>query len=436
MQSPKLRQIRGFPVPMKGPDGQQTNFLGLADAKQISDRPPLVVSPAVKNLLPLFTGEHTLDAIVEKIGQGLTREHIEPLVAQLDAAGLLEGPTFEAMLAKMHTEFDASAVLPPASTVALADMLVQQAVGQEREATEEEKAEQGAGKLSETMDLWIDEALKNEENPAFDALPKAIVAPHIDYARGWLNYAKVWGRMRVVDRPDRVIILGTNHFGMGTGVVGCDKGFSTPFGECAVDAEVVEGLRQRLGEPLFEHRYDHEREHSIELQVAWLQHCLGQGADGSYCKIFGALVHDPTVNNGEPYDGEGVSVSAFVEAMRKVIEGLPGETLVVASADLSHVGPMFGDKQPLVGEGEDPEKFRNMVASSDQEKLAMLVANKPEDLIGSMAWQGNPTRWCSVGNLVATLGITQPDEVQMLNYAGAVDPQGMGMVTHAAMVLK
>ncbi len=436
MQTPKLRQIRGFPVPMKGPDGQQTTFLGLADAKQISDKPPLVVSPAVKDLLPMFTGEHSLDAIVEKIGKGLTREHLEPLVAQLDAAGLLEGPTFEAMLEKMHTEFDASPTLPPASTLALAEMLVQQAVGKDREATEEEKAEQSAGKLAEAMDKWIDEALKDEENPAFDTLPKAIVAPHIDYPRGWLNYAKVWGRMRVVDRPDRVIILGTNHFGTGTGVVGCDKGFSTPFGECAVDDGVVSGLRERLGDQLFEHRYDHEREHSIELQVGWLQHCLGQGADGSYCTIFGALIHDPTVNNGDAYDGNGVSISAFVEAMREVIGGLPGKTLVVSSADLSHVGPVFGDKQALVGEGAEPEQFRNQVAMGDQEKLAMLVAKKPEDLIGSMAWQGNPTRWCSVGNLVATLGITQPDEVQMLNYAGAVDPQGMGMVTHAAMVIR
>lgn len=436
MQSPKLRPVRGFPVPVRGPDGQQATFLGLADAKQISDKPPVVVSPQARNLLPLLTGELTLDAIVEQVGRGLTRQHLEPLVAQLDAAGLLEGPTFDAMLLKMREQFDSSTTLPPGSTAAVADMLVQAGMPEGEQATEAQKAEQGAAKLAEAMDRWIDEALRTEDNPAFDSLPKAIVAPHIDYPRGWINYAKVWGRLRVVDRPDRVVILGTNHFGSGTGVVGCDKGFSTPLGECPVDADIVAGLRQRLGERLFEHRYDHEREYSIELQIAWLQHCLGQGADGSYCKVFGALIHDPAVNNGESYDGKGVSLSAFVEAMREVLAELPGKTLVVSSADLSHVGPMFGDKQSLAGEAGEGEQFRNRVASGDRELLAMLEQNKPDDLVGAMAWQGNPTRWCSVGNLVATLRITQAEEVTVLSYAGAMDPQGMGLVTHAAMVVR
>lgn len=436
MQRPKLRPVRAFPVPVQGPDGQRANFLGLADARQISDRPPVVMAPQARDLLALFNGEHTLDGIVEQIGRGLTREHLEPIVAQLDAAGLLEGPTFDGMLAKMREQFDGSPVLPPGSTASLADMLVQAGMPEGEQATEEQRAEQGPAKLAEAMDRWIDEALKDEEDPSFDSLPKAIVAPHIDYPRGWMNYAKVWGRLRVTDRPDRVVILGTNHFGMGTGVVGCDKGYSTPLGESPVDADVVAGLRQRLGDPLFTHRYDHEREHSIELQVAWLQHCLGKGEDGSFCKVFGALVHDPAVNNGESYDGNGVSLPAFVGAMREVLAELPGKTLVVSSADLSHVGPMFGDQQPLMGEGTEPEQFRNRVASGDREFLAMLEANKPDDLVAAMAWQGNPTRWCSVGNLVATMGITGAEEVELLNYAGAMDPQGMGLVTHAAMVMR
>ena len=435
METPKLRPVRGFPVPVQGPDGQKATFLGLADAKQISDKPPVVVAPQARDLLQFFNGELSLDAIVEKVGRGLTRQHLEPMVAQLDAAGLLEGPTFDTILATMRQQFDASTTLPPGATAAVADMLVQAAMPEGEQATEEQKAEQGPAKLAEAMDKWIDEALKDEDSPAFDTLPKAIVAPHIDYPRGWMNYAKVWGRLRVADRPDRVIILGTNHFGMGTGVVGCDKGFSTPLGECPVDADVVAGLRQRLGDPLFDNRYDHEREHSIELQIAWLQHCLGQGPDGSYCKVFGALVHDPAVNNGESYDGAGVALAAFVDAMREVIAELPGKTLVVSSADLSHVGPMFGDQKPLIGEGGKPEELASAVAKGDRENLAILEANKPDDLISAMAWQGNPTRWCSVGNMVAAIRITGAEEVKLLNYSGAMDPQGMGLVTHAAMVL-
>ena len=154
MQTPKLRPVRGFPVPMQGPDGQQATFLGLADAKQISDKPPVVVSPQARNLLPLLNGELSLDGIVAKVGRGLTRQHLEPLVAQLDAAGLLEGPTFDAMLAKMRAQFDSSTTLPPGSTATIADMLVQADMAEGERATEEQKAEHGAAKLGAAMDRW------------------------------------------------------------------------------------------------------------------------------------------------------------------------------------------------------------------------------------------------------------------------------------------
>ncbi|MEN0021433.1 MAG: hypothetical protein AAF747_11195, partial [Planctomycetota bacterium] len=92
---PKVRPIRGFPVPAKGPDDQQVVLLGLADAKQISDKPPIVVSPAVQHVLPKMDGSRSVAQIVEEVGQGLTTEALQQLVAQLDAAGLLFGPVFD-----------------------------------------------------------------------------------------------------------------------------------------------------------------------------------------------------------------------------------------------------------------------------------------------------------------------------------------------------
>ena len=84
------------------------------------------------------------------------------------------------------------------ATAQFADALVMQALGED--ATEEQRAEQGPAKLREMFDQWIDKALEKVDNPAFDELPKAVVAPHIDYPRGWMNYAAVWGRMRVMSK--------------------------------------------------------------------------------------------------------------------------------------------------------------------------------------------------------------------------------------------
>lgn len=429
---PKVRALRGFPVQAQGPDGKQMMMLGLTDARQISER-MVVTAPAVQNLIPLMDGTRELSEIVAQVGRGLTIEIMQGLVAQLDDAGLLEGPSFEAMLKKTHAEFDASPLLPPASTAAFADALVMQAVGQE--ATDQQKAELGPKKVREVFDLWMSEALKAAEKPSFDTLPEAVVAPHLDYARGWLNYSHTYGRLRVVDRPDRVIILGTNHFGFGTGVVGCDKGYQTPLGDSLVDEQLVGALRKSLGDKLFANRFDHEREHSIELQIPWIQHVFGKDASGNYPKVFGALIHDPAVNNGESYDGSGIALEPFVQALKTAIASLPGRTLVISSADLSHCGPAFGDEQPLAGEDEASSEARNKVVQTDMQNLEMVAQNRPADLISAMAWQQNPTRWCSVGNLVATLMVTEPARIDLLNYAATMDQQGTTMVSSVSMAM-
>ncbi|MCH9058114.1 MAG: AmmeMemoRadiSam system protein B [Planctomycetes bacterium] len=426
-QRPRLRPVRGFPAKV----GEQ-QVLGLADARQIS--PKIVfTSPAAQALLPMLDGTRDLDQVVSEVGHGLTREILEVLVAQLDDAGLIEGPTFDQMWEKLRVDFDESVNLPPGSSAALAEALAAQSLGED--ATADERARAAPDKLREAMDAWIDDALKDAPDPSFDALPKAVMVPHIDYTRGWMNYAAAWGRLRVVDRPDRVVVLGTNHFGACTGVCGCNKGFESPLGVCRLDQALADALHARLGDGLFEHRYDHEQEHSIELQIPWIQHCLGVDAAGEHCPVFGALIHDPVVNNGEPYDGQGISLADFVDAMREVLAELGGTTLIVSSADLSHVGPAFGDQKPLVGEDPEIEEFRNKVLSHDREMLELIGQGKAEELVAAMAWQENPTRWCSTGNIVAAMLITKPDEIRILNHAAAMDEQGMALVSSAAVVM-
>ncbi len=412
-------------------------MLGLSDARQISDK--MVMLPmAAQFMLPLMDGKRSLDDITSEVGRGLTRQITEQIVAQLDDAGLLLGPRFDAMLAQMQADFDSAPVLPPAASAAFADMLVVNKHGQT--ATEEQKASEGGALLREAFDQWIAEALKDVPNPSLDELPAGVIVPHIDYPRGWANYAHVWGRLRVVDRPDRVVILGTNHFGSGTGVTACDKGYNTPIGTTNVDRAFLDVLSRRLGAAnttkVLANRYDHEREHSIELQVPWIQHVFGKDASGAFVPVVGILVHDPSVNAGESYDGNGLALEPFIEALRATIEEVGGKTLVVSSADLSHVGPMFGDQQPLAGDEQPAQQARGRVIQHDQEMIGLIAQVKPDDLIASMAWQQNPTRWCSIGNIVAMLKTVRPERVELLQYMGAMDPQGQGLVSSIGAITK
>jgi AmmeMemoRadiSam system protein B len=435
-QSPKLRNIRGVPVPVNGPEGKQVNMLGLADAQQISSK-MVVTHPAFQGVLPKMDGSRTLDQIVTETGQGLQRPMLEQLVAQLDDAGLIFGPNYEALAQKMRDDFDANDTLPPGSTAQMADMLVAQAVG--GEPSDEQKQEMGAQKLAEQMDKWIDDALKDSDTTSLESLPAGIIAPHLDYVRGWMNYAHIYGRMRVVDRPDRIVVLGTNHFGMSSGICGCDKGFETPLGVCQLDTELLSALKSQLGDDqarqMLADRFDHENEHSIELHIPWIQHVFGQDEAGNYPKVFAALIHDPTVNNGESYDGNGLGIDPFVEALKSAISQAEGKTLVISSADLSHVGPAFGDQQTLAGEDEQAMQFRSKVAQHDQEMLKLIAERKVDDLIGSMAWQQNPTRWCSIGNISAMMRTLEPSQVDVLNYAATMDPQGTAFVSSASVAV-
>ncbi|MEM1424149.1 MAG: AmmeMemoRadiSam system protein B [Planctomycetota bacterium] len=451
--TPRIRPtIAGQAVPVKTADGQQAMMLALGDRSQLAER-QVVTNPLAQFMLGHMQGELGIDAIVEQAKASaaqqpnvpeqavaaITPENVRALVAQLDHAGLLEGPTFDAMLTKLRADFDNADTLPPGATASIADALAQQSMPEGEQATPEQLAEKGPALLAQQFDAWIDQTLQPVDDPAFDALPKAIIAPHLDYFRGWPNYAHTYGRCRVVDKPARVVILGTNHFGMGSGVVGCDKGFESPLGTCAYDDDFAGILAAELGEDntakLFEHRYDHEREHSIELHIPWIRHVFA-GDDGNAPKVFAALVHDPSRANGASYDGNGLDLQPFVDALKAAIAKADGPTLVVASADLSHVGKQFGDQQSLVGDDDESKAARDKVLQHDREMLELVTGAKASELVASIAWQQNPTRWCSVGNMVATMLVTDAQEVRVLNHTATADQQSMAMITSAAAVIE
>lgn len=431
-QYPRLRPVRAFPMQAQGQDGTAQQLLGLADLRQISEK-AVFFAPAAQVLLPLMDGSRSLDDIVTQIGRGLTRDALETIVAQLDDACLLEGPTFEALHAKVKKDFDSLDVLPPASSWAFTESVVGQAL--KRQPTDDEVKDQGPKRVGEIFDLWMAKALEEAENPSLDALPKAIIVPHLDYPRGWINYGSAYGRLRVCERPDRIVILGTNHFGSSTGVCGCDKGYETPLGVCDADRDLISSLRSSLGDTLFASRFDHEHEHSIELQIPWIQHVFGKDEAGRFPKVFGVLIHDPTVNNGESYDGAGVGLQAFVDSLKQSLSRLPGKTLIISSADLSHAGPAFGDEQALAGETDEATAARNKVLQHDQEMVQLVLSNKPSELVASMAWQQNPTRWCSIGNIVAALMTAEPANIELLNFAASLDQQGTTMVSSISAIM-
>ncbi len=101
-----------------------------------------------------------------------------------------------------------------------------------------------------------------------------VVSPHLDYPRGRECYSAAYAPLVNRPAPRRVVILGSNHFGRGSSVVATGKPFQTPLGVTKNDTAFIERLEAQCGD-LREYEYDHEREHSVELQLLICQHIWG-----------------------------------------------------------------------------------------------------------------------------------------------------------------
>jgi len=98
----------------------------------------------------------------------------------------------------------------------------------------------------------------------------ACVSPHAGYVYSGRVAGLLFGHLRV---PRRVVVLGPNHTGLGPDVaVAPHEAWQTPLGEVPVDRELGALLCAELPAAQLE-ATAHWREHSIEVQLPFLQHC-------------------------------------------------------------------------------------------------------------------------------------------------------------------
>ena len=389
LQQPHVRPIH--PIPLKK-DGKQ--LIALRDPAMLS-RQNMLVPPQVIPLLRQFDGNHHITEISKNLS--ISQDQLIGLIQGLEKIGLLWGPTFEAIEAETRTQIaQRGAFLTPACA--------------------------SLGESEESFRDFLGDYFDQTEDPELDSACLGIVAPHLDFQRGWPNYATAYHPLRDVEPPDRVVILGTNHFGLGDGMTLTEFGFETPMGICPCDTEVVSRLTDELGDTLLIDQLDHLAEHSIQLQIPWIQYCFGN------VPIVAALVPDPMVPMIKD-DGQRVELNPFTQALSTVLNDVQGSTFYVASSDLSHVGPQFGE--PLAV--DDQRKFD--VERHDRDMLGKFIDGDAESFLGAMQWSKNPTRWCSVGNMTALLQIRPSSTLEMLDYRQACDEQGQAMVTSAAIAL-
>jgi len=150
--------------------------------------------------------------------------------------------------------------------------------------------------------------------------PKALIVPHAGYIYSGPVAASAYARLQPLrDIIQRVVLLGPAHRYAVRGLaLPGTQAFETPLGRVPLDREAINSILIRPMRQVTTSAAAHALEHSLEVQLPFLQEVLG------VFRIVPLAVGDTTP-----------------EAVADVIEALWGgpETLIVVSSDLSHYLP-------------------------------------------------------------------------------------------------
>jgi MEMO1 family protein len=283
------------------------------------------------------------------------------------------------------------------------------------------------GALASMLDGWLERASANGNGPVADAAEvRGVVCPHIDYERGGQVYGDLWNRARgAVAEADLFVILGTDHAGGPGELTLTRQSYQTPYGVLATDAGAVDLVAEAIGtDAAFSSELNHRGEHSIELAAVWLHHLVRDRPVNVLPVLCGSFL--PFIN-GESHPRDDGRWQAAVLALRGVVQGR--RALVVAAADLAHMGPAFGDPAPL----EAAEKLE--LSAADMAMLATLRRGDAEGFLGYVAGEGDRRRVCGVPPMYLALQILGEVEGELVSYAQCPAPGG-STVSVAGLILR
>jgi hypothetical protein len=231
--------------------------LFIRDPYRFSDA-MLIVPPPLVECLECFDGRHSdLDlraALVRITGRLETGEIAQRLAETLSQAGFLEDETFAHMEREKRREFAELTVREPSHAGS---------------AYPEDPEE-----LRRTMTEYMTDVAGAPAAAPADGL-FAIAAPHVSPSGGWQSYQAAYRLLRPEHRDRTFVILATSHYGQPEKFGLTRKRFRTPLGESETDTRLVDWLAERGGSAVEMEDYCHSFEHTVELQMIFLQHVLG-----------------------------------------------------------------------------------------------------------------------------------------------------------------
>ena len=347
----------------------------------------LIIPPLLTACLECFDGAHTdldlRERLVQLTGEldvGALQEH---LLQTLSSAGFLEDESFARMKQERTQEFAASPVREPAHA------------GSAYPAD--------PGQLQETMARYLDGAAPRASDEVF-----GIAAPHVSPEGGWQSYRGAYRLRGPQHRQRTFIILATSHYGEPETFGLTRKHFTTPLGEAVTDVGLVDWLAERGGEAVRMEDYCHSFEHTVELQLIFLQHQLGP--DVRIVPILcGSFAHS-LFNGGNPEADD--KVKRFLEALGELGDREASRAFWVLGVDMAHMGGRYHDQFHAVAD----QGLMNEVGSRDRARIDRINACDAAGFWDLVRENRDDLKWCGSAPFYTFLKAVPQARGKLLRY--------------------
>ncbi len=385
-------------------------LLCLQDSLNISEK-ALFLPPVLYFIVSLFDGCHSILDIqaetVRRFGEFLFTEKIQEVIDQLEENLFLEGDRFQEALRQKEVSFKKAKM---------------------REAAFAGKSYE---KKPESLRVQLEEYFKGSDGPgslgekrSVDGL-RGVIAPHIDFQRGGFCYAFAHREVWEKNSSHSFIIFGTAHTTMEHPFCLTRKDFVTPLGTLNVDRELIDAIQSRCPDDLFEDEGIHRNEHSIEFQCVFLRYLYPEPIPIKIVPILSGSFHEAVEKGISPMELK--PVRQFIEALKEAVFSLGETVCYIASADLSHIGLQFGDRE---GVGE---YHLRILAEDDQEMLGYVEKMDGEGFFSSILKEGDRRRICGLSAIYAMLHSLDAKEGKLLKYGQAFTPETRSVVSFASL---
>jgi AmmeMemoRadiSam system protein B len=257
--------------------------------------------------------------------------------------------------------------------------------------------------------------------------PKGLVAPHIDVRAGAGCFAQAYHALATGQPSDIYVILGTGHAGVERMFTATNLDFQTPLGTAHIDHEFVDALSDELGRDAAAEEILHANEHVIEFQLIFLQYLMSNRHSFTIVPILCSFPHE-ILDQDRTQQPDRTAFDQFCHAVRQVCRRTSKSVCFIASADLAHIGPRYGDNfVPHQGTISD-------VLQKDMESLGYLQRIDVQGFIRSVVRENDSRRICGFPPITTMFHCMDAKQGQLLSLDFAQVDDRNSFVSFTSMI--